>query len=82
MLSDEKLIAWLCFMRLQWGQDFVPAIPPDVTDALISRGWFVQRSDLDWNGERDGTLTDAGVAMADIHGPDWGIKTIPQESET
>lgn len=81
MIAEDKLIGWLCFLRLTWGEDQVPAVPDNVSDSLIARGWITKQEDPDWQGRHEGRITDAGWAITDLHGADWGIDTIPSESE-
>lgn len=80
-MDDAKLIGWLCMMRLHWSADRPAQMPSCVSKALAAKGWITVSSDVDWEGDHSATITDAGWAITDLHGADWGIDTIPSESE-
>lgn len=81
-MNDEKLIGWLCFMRHQWSNGIERGVLPTcVHTEFVKRGWLEIGDDVDWEGDRRGHITDAGLALCDLYGPDWGINTIPEESE-
>ncbi len=82
MISDDKLIAWLMVMQYQFAQEAESFhVPESVRLALIERGWCRVGDEMDWKGRQDIELTEAGMAVRDLHGPEWGLDTIPEESE-
>lgn len=82
-LPDDKLIAWLCVMQYQFAQDAESFhVPQSVQDALIERGWCSIGEEKNWKGQHDIGLTEKGAAIRDLHGPEWGLDTIPEETET
>lgn len=82
MFPEHVLVGWLVFIRMQWGREYCPHVPPVITDQLVARGWFTQQHEGDWQGVRNGHVTDAGCIIADLESPAWGVDPIPSmESE-
>jgi hypothetical protein len=78
--DDQHLIAWLCIMEYNFTQDDDPSfhIPSNVRDALEERGWVYVESEEDWQGLRNAVLTDAGRAVIDLNGAEWGLETLSE----
>ena len=81
MISDDKLIGWICAIVVSHEEDMIATTPAGVLDMLTAKGWLVRDDDPDWQGYRPGELTPAGRTIIDLHGPDYGLTTIPEESE-
>jgi hypothetical protein len=78
LISKDRLIGWLCIARHQFSNGSACAMPRVVSDALIERGWMARDDGCDtWNAH----LTSAGLAVTDLNAPDWGINSLPQETE-
>lgn len=76
MLSDHVLIGWLCMIRLNWDAE-IPAFTPTVVQrALVAKGWLEIDDEADWQGNHQARWTDAGLAVSDLGGPEWGIETL------
>lgn len=80
-MNEDRLVGWLCMWRLQHGSanDGNIDMPSAVMQGLADRGWVEFGPE-----EHDGKIariTEAGAAITDLHGPDWGIDTIPVEAE-
>lgn len=80
-MSEDHLIGWLCMWRLQHGSanDGRIDMPGAVTDALVARGWVAMGGDPEWDGQPC-SITEAGITITELHGPEWGINTIPAEA--
>lgn len=72
MLADQVLTGWLVFIRLQWGAERKPFVPPEVTSSLIEKGW------LELAGQNL-SVTRSGCVHSDLEAPTWGVNPIPQE---
>lgn len=73
--DHEKLAGWLCMWRLQHGSSNggVCCIPAFVRREWRRLGWVEFDGKPDEDGLLGCALTDAGKAVTDLHGPDWGI---------
>lgn len=82
MITDDHLIGWLCFLRLNAVRDhntlFMPTV---VREGLVERGWIEVSDEEDWEGDRDFWTTEAGRAVSDLHSAEWGINAIPESEE-
>jgi hypothetical protein len=81
VISDDALAAWLSIYRYQFEQDHTLHLPGVVCDALIAKGWCTNDGETRWDGVGFMTITPAGDAIIDIHAPDYGIATIPEDSD-
>lgn len=70
-MRDQALIAWLCFIYENIPPGRPICIPVVVDDALRGRGWLVS-GDGDWRGSGI-HITEAGQAMVDLYGPEYGV---------
>ena len=75
-MDEKRLIGWLCIARLNVNLEEPMTVPEVVADGWVSRGW-VEIGGLNPNRANDVSYTAAGRAVVDLHGPDWGIGTIP-----
>lgn len=82
MVGGEKLIGWLCVLHFQWMEDKSIEMPGCIHEALVERGWYTYSPEPDWDGKHFANITPAGRAIIDLHGPDWGINTIPEEEDS
>lgn len=82
MITELQMIGWLCFMRNQHECGDTARVPRAVLDALIARGWMEKPDEPDWQGREACSPTPAGCAITDLHGPDWGLDTIPEAADT
>ena len=80
MISDDKLIAWLCITEHQYACGANINIPVEVIAGLEARGWARQDKEPDWKGAHDLYITAAGQSLIDINGADYGVATIPEEA--
>lgn len=75
MLSEEKLIGWLCIMRLNL--DTRPFdIPNFVRDSLIAKGWITVDTEADEDGLFLLRVTAAGLKITDLQAAEWGINPL------
>jgi hypothetical protein len=82
MISDNALVGWLCFFRLQNGKEVARTyLPIEVQEALCAKGWLSVDPETDWQGDHGGTITDEGFTMTDLYGPEWGIEVLPETSD-
>lgn len=81
MISDDKLIGWICFARHQFSNGFECLLPKAVSDAIIARGWIEACDKQDDCQEWNAHITDAGLAVTDLNAHEWGLISLPQESE-
>lgn len=81
MISEEKLIGWLCIMRHNLDgdgeDDFY--IPREVRHALVAKGWATVEIEADGRGAI--RITDAGTTVSDLAAPEWGIDPVPVEAD-
>ncbi len=77
MLTDEeKLLGWLCIVRLNLGHDKEPFnIPRPVRLALRQRGW-IECTD---EHQSPAHVTELGRRVTDLAAPEWGIDPIGVE---
>ncbi|MHC5022026.1 MAG: hypothetical protein ACYTGX_18355 [Planctomycetota bacterium] len=73
MISDERLIGWLCIMRLNWDGGVQFQMPHEVRAELTRRGWISSAEEPDWDGAYESSLTNDGVALCDLNAAEWGI---------
>lgn len=82
VVTEDRLIGWLVFYRLQCDLDDPRTqMPTAVQEALVEKGWLEMGAERNWNGTRDGHITDAGIAVTDLAGPEWGVDSIPSLEE-
>ena len=81
MIADDKLIGWIVMVRLAFDGDRDPFLPTIVQRHLVERGWLEIDPEPQWNGHKQAHITDAGLAVTDLHGPEWGIDTMPETNE-
>lgn len=76
MIAEDKLIGWLCMIRLALSAGQCPFVPTEVQAALVKRGWLEVSPEVDWDDRHDATVTDAGCLVADLNAPEWGIDPV------
>lgn len=83
MISDDKALAWFMVMQFQFDHDDSEHfwVPLEVRKAFAERGWYECEEEVDWQGRHQGKMTDKGRAILDLYGPEWGLDTIPEETE-
>lgn len=80
-MNEQVLTGWLCMIRLNFEGERSPFVPTRVQEALTARGWLDVESEAGWDGEHNSSITDAGYAITDLNGAEWGIDTIPELSQ-
>lgn len=80
-VSEDKLVGWLVAMLWHYQQAGGAHLPTAVLDQLVERGWVENPDEPQWDGKCPCGITPAGYALYDLHAPDYGIDTIPEESE-
>lgn len=82
MLSDQALTAWLVVYSYATTEGRSLHVPDCVTDGLIAKGWLRRKKDdKRWDGVEYADITSTGSAIVDIYGPDYGLDTIPEDSD-
>lgn len=81
MTRDDMLIGWLCIARHQFSNGETFNMPKAVSVELIERGWLVECGQEDGCDEWNAHITDLGLQITDLNAPEWGIDSIPQETE-
>lgn len=81
MIPDDKLIGWLCFLRHQWSNGVTCMVPNEISAEFISRGWVDNEPGQEDDGCYTSTLTELGTFLSDVNAAEWGINSIPEESE-
>lgn len=74
MTRDEVLTVWLVMMDYQFVSQDDPSFytPNHIQAALIEKGWLVQGPE-NWKGQTEVDITEAGNAVVDLHGADFGL---------
>lgn len=78
---DHVLEGWLCIVRAQftdedcWGP---VAIPEEIYEDLEAKGWVLGiKVSVDGEDEPNPfALTEKGLMVTDVCGPEWGLETI------
>ena len=65
-LPDEKLLGWLCIMRMNFSHDMAITLPPVVQRQLAARGWLEVSEKPDYDGNHYAHVTEAGAAASDL----------------
>lgn len=71
MISEDHLIGWLVMIRLSYDAEREPWVPRVVQDELGRLGWLEFSSGA--RGARHATITDEGLKVTDLEGPEWGV---------
>lgn len=71
----QPLIFWLCAYRLNLDSEGEFNMPSKVGQALLDHGLLEQLSSE--GRTHNCRITDKGLALTDLHGPELGIDTIP-----
>lgn len=79
-MDQDKLIGWLCILRLQFGKSEAFYLPHAVRHEMERRGW-IEVGDADWDGNHRAGLTNKGMALSDLQAPEWGIDSVPAETD-
>jgi hypothetical protein len=79
-ISEDRLIGWLCFVRLSFTNGRVADVPTEVQSELVRRGWIEVDDEEDFDGLST-WVTDAGACISDLNGPEWGIDPLPQPAD-
>jgi len=80
VITEERLIGWLCMIDNQWSHDIPCFIPSEIGHALCAKGWIDVDAEPDWDGQRASRMLPAGAAIVDLNGAEWGMNMIPGES--
>lgn len=75
-VSENNLIGWLCMIRHAMSNDEACFVPTSVLRQLAERGWLETDPERDWDGKHHAHVTDAGCAVSDLNGPEWGIEPV------
>jgi len=75
-VSRDRLIGWLCVLRMQFNAEQCIRMPRGVQAQLIEEGWLEVDTEEDWEGHRASQITQKGVDVSDMHGADWGIAVL------
>ncbi len=77
------LEGWVCILRLNINSCADPIFftPNCIHEALSKDGWVEIDPEADWDGSHNVHITDAGMAVADLCGAEWGIDVIPDVAE-
>lgn len=78
-LPEDKLIGWICMIRLALSNGQCPFVPTLVQEALCKRGWLEVNPEVDWDDRHEATVTDEGALISDLAAPEWGIDPIPAD---
>jgi hypothetical protein len=74
MIAERELVGWMVFIDYQFKQGHGCQAPFDIIDALRAKGWVEKPDDPDWDGKQPMKVTQAGMAIADLNAPEWGIE--------
>lgn len=75
-LSEDKLVAWLCIIRLNFRERRQMVVPVHVQQQLCERGWMVVSEEPDWEGNHESHVTEEGTTASDLVAPEWGIDPV------
>lgn len=78
MITEDKLIGWLCILRNQFDGDTTETlmVPDAISAELARRGWITMESVLNWQGTHDTLFTDEGRRVSDLNAAEWGIDAL------
>ncbi len=78
MISEDRLIGWLCILRHQFNGQHTETLsmPATVSAELHKRGWIEMENGLNWQGTHDTLFTDEGRRVSDLNAAEWGIDAL------
>lgn len=79
MITEDRLIGWLCIARHQWSNGAECILPAGVLHTLVERGWLRHCDGSDGCTNWNAHMTDQGYAITDLDAADWGINSLPEE---